>query len=215
MPVFFFCVTCPPFIMSMGTLLNAAYIDVRVSLGENGPLTTRCECPSGSVKCSHAAALAIFRMFNVSCTDMECQWRKPAATNVLKSVKDLYPPPKPYCPLSGNPSAEDREWVRTQPDGHPSAMQWLLSPEPEVAPSAPPVPLVQHIRHLWWSGGRCHSPTHGDNTEAARQSFMASGRLTASNFGSVLSSKRTATTYLPCAGCNKHCRGTGHQLGGS
>ena len=131
----------------MGALLTAAYTDVQVSLGENGPLMARCECSSGNLKCSHAAALAMFGIFNVSCTDAECQWRKPAVTNKLKSVKDLYT--KPYYPLSADQSAEDGEWLLFQLEGHPSAMQWLLSPEPGVASSAPPVPSVQHISDIY------------------------------------------------------------------
>ena len=134
--------------MLMGALIDAAYIDVQVSLGEKGPLKARCECTGGSHKCSHAAAI-----FNVSCTDVECQWRKPTAINELKSVKDLYPPPKPYWPLSADPSAEDRKWLLFQLEGHPSAMQWLLSPEPEVASSAPLVPSVQHITDIYGSQG--------------------------------------------------------------
>ncbi|XP_044165156.1 uncharacterized protein LOC122949043 [Acropora millepora] len=58
--------------------------------------STDCECPRGKFKCSHAAALFIHGIYNLSRTDIECQWRKRKATNaLLPSVQEMFPPTKP------------------------------------------------------------------------------------------------------------------------
>lgn len=56
--------------------------------------STDCECPRGKFKCSHAAALFIHGIYNLSRTDIECQWRKRKATNaLLPSVQEMFPRP--------------------------------------------------------------------------------------------------------------------------
>ncbi|KAM7436128.1 hypothetical protein ABFA07_014037 [Porites harrisoni] len=72
--------------------------------------STECECPRGAFKCSHAAALFIHGIHNLSRTDVECQWRKRKSTTTLsnQAVSELFPPPKRYCALSRNPTQADR-----------------------------------------------------------------------------------------------------------
>ena len=42
-----------------------------------------CECPRGAFKCSHTTALFIHGIYNLSRTDVECQWRKRKLNTVL------------------------------------------------------------------------------------------------------------------------------------
>ena len=99
----------------------------QVSTGEEGILSTHCECPRGENKCSHADALAIFAIHNFSCTDTTCQWKKPKAAKRTHSVEELLPP-------LNKQTAEDRDWLRDRLRGRFSGMSWLLSPEPEEEP---------------------------------------------------------------------------------
>ena len=60
-----------------------------------GITSTECECPRGEFKCSHAAALFIYGIHNLSRTDMECQWkRKKSSTSSHQSVSEMFPVPK-------------------------------------------------------------------------------------------------------------------------
>ncbi|CAH3114999.1 unnamed protein product [Pocillopora meandrina] len=54
-----------------------------------------CECPRGAFKCSHAAALFIHGIHNLSRTDVECQWRKRISNTSLsaQAVTEMFPPP--------------------------------------------------------------------------------------------------------------------------
>jgi hypothetical protein len=57
--------------------------------------------------------LAIYAVHNVSCTDVECEWRKPAVPIEVQSVEDLYLD-KHYKPLSLEPTEEDLQWLRNR-----------------------------------------------------------------------------------------------------
>ena len=60
-------------------------------------------------KCSHAAALFIHDLYNLSRTDIECQWKKRKAKNsLLPSVQEMSPPAKPaYCALLRDSTREE------------------------------------------------------------------------------------------------------------
>ncbi|KAK1901351.1 putative zinc-type alcohol dehydrogenase-like protein YjmD [Dissostichus eleginoides] len=54
-------------------------------MGDDGAMQSAvCDCARGMYKCSHAAALAIFAMWQISSTDVECQWRKPGTSKVVQ-----------------------------------------------------------------------------------------------------------------------------------
>ncbi len=56
---------------------------------------------TGHFKCSHAAALEIFAMWEISSTDVECNWRKVGTSRVIRPVSELYPQrEESYNPLA-------------------------------------------------------------------------------------------------------------------
>ena len=96
--------------------------------------STECECPRGAYKCSHAAALFVHGIYNLSRTDLKYQWRKrkSSATLSLQAVSEMFPPPKKYTPLSRKPT--DIDYAELYKDlkehGRFTALCWLLSPGP-------------------------------------------------------------------------------------
>ena len=73
--------------------------------------STKCECPRGAFKCSHAAALYIYGIRNLSRTDVECQWKKEKAPKTTQSATEMFPVPKKYEPLSRKPNESNRAWL--------------------------------------------------------------------------------------------------------
>ncbi|KAM7440298.1 hypothetical protein ABFA07_010407 [Porites harrisoni] len=183
--------------------------------------STECECPRGAFKCSHAAALFIHGIHNLSRTDVECQWRKRKSTTTLsnQAVSELFPPPKRYCALSRNPTQADRLALYEDLKEYEkfTGLCWLLSPEPPVANKLP-MPSIEEIifsdEFLQARGSqeqldclvRCSKL---DEHKIARISQLTvgqrdnpawhlarRGRLTASNFGSVLKAKRVTPSLV-------------------
>ena len=183
--------------------------------------STECECPRGAFKCSHAAALFIHGIHNLSRTDVECQWRKRKSTTTLsnQAVSELFPPPKRYCALSRNPTQPDRFVLYEDLKEYEkfTGLCWLLSPEPPVANKLP-MPSIEEIifsdEFLQARGSqeqldclvRCSKL---DEHKIARISQLTvgqrdnpawhlarRGRLTASNFGSVLKAKRVTPSLV-------------------
>ena len=183
--------------------------------------STECECPRGAFKCSHAAALFIHGIHNLSRTDVECQWRKRKSTTTLsnQAVSELFPPPKRYCALSRNPTQADRFALYEDLKEYEkfTGLCWLLSPEPPVANKLP-MPSIEEIifsdEFLQARGSqeqldclvRCSKL---DEHKIARISQLTvgqrdnpawhlarRGRLTASNFGSVLKAKRVTSSLV-------------------
>ncbi|KAM7452193.1 hypothetical protein ABFA07_000377 [Porites harrisoni] len=183
--------------------------------------STECECPRGAFKCSYAAALFIHGIHNLSRTDVECQWRKRKSTTTLsnQAVSELFPPPKRYCALSRNPTQADRFALYEDLKEYEkfTGLCWLLSPEPPVANKLP-MPSIEEIifsdEFLQARGSqeqldclvRCSKL---DEHKIARISQLTvgqrdnpawhlarRGRLTASNFGSVLKAKRVTPSLV-------------------
>ena len=77
---------------------------------------------------------------------MECTWKRHSKTDVVKSVGELYPPPKVYDPLKRNVTAEDRSWLykELRKYGQFTGMAWILSPEPESEMHLP-IRLVEQL----------------------------------------------------------------------
>ena len=103
--------------------------------------STECECPRGAFKCSHAAALFIHGIHNLSRTDVECQWRKRKANTSLstQAVTEMFPPPKKYSALSIKPTQADRSslYEDLKEYGRFTGLCWLISPEPPLANQLP------------------------------------------------------------------------------
>ena len=93
---------------------------------------TECECPHGSYKCSHAAALFIHGIHTLSRTDIECSLKKQKVPVVVKSISEIYPPPK-----NDNPLEKEVEQAKAVFYNHLKAysqftgLGWILSPEPK------------------------------------------------------------------------------------
>ncbi|GFR72648.1 cell adhesion molecule 3, partial [Elysia marginata] len=105
-----------------------------------------CDCPRGLYKCSHAVALFLYALNNVSRTDVPCSWkRKRAREEQVKSASELYPPKRPYNPLSRTVCENDRNWFFNELGncGHFTGLHWLMQPEP-ATPQQQSLPLIEH-----------------------------------------------------------------------
>ena len=107
-----------------------------------------CECPRGAFKCSHAAALFIHGIHNLSRTDVECQWRKTKSNTSLsaQAVAEMFPPPKKYTALGRKPVQVDRAqlYEDLKQYGRFTGLCWLLSPEPPAFNELP-IPTIEDI----------------------------------------------------------------------
>ena len=184
--------------------------------------STECECPRGAYKCSHAAALFVHGIHNLSRTDVECQWRKRKSSASLSSqaVSEMFPPPKKYTPLSRKPTDVDRaELYKVLKEyGRFTGLCWLLSPEPPPVSAGLPIPTIEEIifseeflktrglqEQLDCLVRRCRISSEdivkiSDLTVGQRDNpawhLARKGRLTASNFGVVLKAKRVTPSLL-------------------
>ena len=179
-----------------------------------------CECPRGAFKCSHAAALFIHGIHNLSRTDVECQWRKRKSNTSLsaQAVAEMFPPPKKYTALGRKPVQVDRAqlYEDLKQYGRFKGLCWLLSSEPPAFNelSIPTIEdiifseeflqtrglqqldcLVRRSRILEEDILKISRVTVGQRDNPAWH-LARRGRLTASNFGSVLKAKRV-TPSLP------------------
>ena len=182
--------------------------------------STECECPRGAFKCSHAAALFIHGIHNLSRTDVECQWRKTKSNTSLsaQAVAEMFPPPKKYTALGRKPVQVDRAqlYEDLKQYGRFTGLCWLLSPEPPAFNELP-IPTIEDIifseeflqtrglqqldclvrrsRILEEDILKISRVTVGQRDNPAWH-LARRGRLTASNFGSVLKAKRVTPSLL-------------------
>ncbi|XP_020892954.1 uncharacterized protein LOC110232169, partial [Exaiptasia diaphana] len=110
--------------------------------------STDCECPRGAFKCSHAAALFIHGIHNVSRTDVECSWKKKKVTDKTPdSATELFPSNKEnYICLSRMPTDEDRRSLSShlREYGRFTGLWWIMTPEPEP-PKPLPIPTIEEV----------------------------------------------------------------------
>ncbi|KAK7153600.1 hypothetical protein R3I94_007097 [Phoxinus phoxinus] len=200
---------------------------VSVCMGDDGTIiSSACDCARGEFKCSHAAALVIFAMWEISSTDVECQWKKPQSSKVIQPVSELYPQREAtYNPLARDITSEDVDWFRTALRGTQCGMAWMLSPEPETRPQhqvnlTVPELVKEHggrgleailasMRLTKDQQAAIQTATVGQRLNPQWQ-LHRQGRLTASNFGAVLLSRRSST---PCPSLMKRVLG-GNNLDG-
>ncbi|CAM4732372.1 unnamed protein product [Leuciscus chuanchicus] len=185
---------------------------VVVSTGDSADVTsTSCECPRGEYKCSHAAALMIWAVHNLSSTDVECRWKKPRGpSDRVKAVEELFPGCS-YKPLTRSVTPDDRKWLLDQFQGRFTGVSWLLTPEPETQQGSL-LHLCSHSivtanKHLGSDAVLAALRLSLDQIMAIQTATVGQkdnhlwhalrkGRLTASNFGSVLSAKRATPSLI-------------------
>ena len=108
------------------------YFYNKVYLEDNKIVNTECECPRGSYKCSHAAALFIHGIHNLSRTDIECSWKKQKVPVVVKSISEMYPPPTNYNPLEKEVEQAKAVFYKDlKAYSQFTGLGWILSPEPK------------------------------------------------------------------------------------
>lgn len=167
------------------------------------------------------AALFIRGIHNLSRTDIECQWRKTKSDSSLSllSVEEMFPLPKKYVTISRTPEASDQSalYEDLKEYGRFTGLCWLMSPEP--APQAKlPIPTMEEIIYseefIRTRGSQqqldclvskakvnkgdivlVSKITVGQRDNPAWH-LARRGRLTASNFGSVLQAKRVTQSLL-------------------
>ena len=109
--------------------------------------STQCECPRGDHKCSHAAALYIYGIHNLSRTDVECQWKRKKSDLPTTSAPAEMFPNIPYRPLSRLPNEEDRSFLYKELSaiGKFTGLFWIMSPEvPQQTPKTS-APLIDNV----------------------------------------------------------------------
>ena len=110
--------------------------------------SSECDCPRGAFKCSHAACVFVYGIWNLSRTDVECTWKKRKTTSLSQtSIEEMFPPKKDYECLKRKPSQEDRTELYSQlrQYGRFTGLCWLMSAEPQ-----PPKQLaVQQLKKLF------------------------------------------------------------------
>ncbi|XP_018578327.2 uncharacterized protein LOC108916530 [Anoplophora glabripennis] len=101
---------------------------------EEGVKDAYCTCPRGTVSCHHMAAVLYYAHYNISVTDMQCQWSVPRAKrhhedNIVK-LKDVHQLKKPYKAVER--CATENEIAQLRNDlGNTNVVgfAWLLRPE--------------------------------------------------------------------------------------
>ena len=208
------------FVFAELNVINLNFLQIYLD-EEHEIKSTECECPRGAFKCSHAAALFIHGIHNLSRTDVECQWRKRKSNTSLstQAVTEMFPPPKKYSALSRKPTQADRSalYEDLKEYGRFTGLCWLISPEPPVANKLP-FPTIEEIifsDEFLQARGRqqqldclvrrsrlqqadilnISEVTVGQRDNPAWY-LARKGRLTGSNFGSVLKAKRITPSLL-------------------
>lgn len=188
---------------------------MQVFLNDENITSTQCECPRGNYKCSHAAALMIHAIHNLGRTDVECSWKKDKKTADCISIEEMYPSNKTYNPLGRPVHEQDKKWLTEELDryGRFTGLAWILSPEPNTATM--PILTVEKIL----SSDEFLTQTDPnkkdfilekmqideaaimkveDLTKGQRNNpqwlILRKWRLTASNFGIVLNSKKVTSS---------------------
>ena len=182
--------------------------------------SSECDCPRGAFKCSHAACVFVYGIWNLSRTDVECTWKKRKTTSLSQtSIEEMFPPKKDYECLKRKPSQEDRTELYSQlrQYGRFTGLCCLMSAEPQP-PKQLAVPIIEEII---FSEEFMSFPTDNEQIEYLKSkvavdldtvkkiSYLTSGqrsnpswhlvrkgRLTASNFGCVLNAKRTTPSLI-------------------
>ena len=157
----------------------------------------------------------------MSRTDVECSWKKRNAPDISrKSISEMFPPTKPgYTALLRQPNQGDQEalYSELRAYGKFTGLCWLLSPEPKQLGDLPVLTVEEQI----FSEEFLTLSTAAEQLEFIRPKLkvkreivnqisslivgqrnnsswhlVRKGRLTASNFGSVIIAKRVTPSLI-------------------
>ena len=147
---------------------------------------------------------------------VECEWKKQKAPEKVKPVEELYPCSKEYNCLTREVNGEDRSWFyqELKKYGNFTGTLWLLSPEPDKGTVLPVNTvedivlceeflnhadktsyLIEKLRISEDQRVAVNTATIGQRDNPSWQ-MLRKGRLTASNFGSVLKCKRVTVSLI-------------------
>ncbi|KAG1671735.1 Exonuclease [Nymphon striatum] len=168
----------------------------------------------------HAAALFIHGIYNLSRTDVECQWKRLRQKGeTTKAACELFLLTKAYSTLSREPTSEDRKGLFKELYGYGrfTAMCWLKSPEPTTKPHNLLASIVNDILQSkdFTEKSKDQQMKYFRDTMSLNKNTIKSvaeltcgqrvkdswhmirkGRLTASDFGHVLQSKRVSPSLM-------------------
>ena len=107
--------------------------------------SSECECPRGAYKCSHAAALFIHEIYNMSRKDIEKK-QKTAYISQVFIAEMFFPTTAGYTAKTRQPKQEDRDVLYSVHRKYRkfSGLCWLLSPEPKPQKQFP-VPITEEL----------------------------------------------------------------------
>ena len=173
---------------------------------------------------SYCTVIFIYRIHNLSRTDVECQWRVKKTVVTVQTASQMFPLPenkKDYSPLSWEPRNEDREWFYHQlrQYGKFTGVCWRLCREPEPAAQLP----LKTIEEIIFSESFLGEQTSlgqleyfirnvkvGEDTAKEVSALTTwqrdnpawhlarKGWLTAHNFGAVLKAKQVTQALTTC-----------------
>lgn len=187
-------------------LLNSIFL--QITLNKSGDIVSaNCACPRG-IKCHHIATLALFGHYNISVTDKECSWNVPKSKNVaVKTAEELYPS-KPYSAIKQVMSEEQIDHLKKKLNdfGNTVGFMWLLQEDNEESVNCD-LPVIEDIvsskefveatNPIEFFKKKCSLDDEmikkiAEITKGQSQNekwyLMRKFRLTASNFGAVISS---------------------------
>ncbi|XP_039297261.1 uncharacterized protein LOC111057589 [Nilaparvata lugens] len=188
---------------------NRSY-NVKIDLNEDGSVQhSNCTCPRGNFKCHHMAAVMIYAHKNIPSTSADCRWSRVKTVEGDKPQKaeDLFPPGKEYratkAPLKEEDIKKFQDSLRQS--NFNVGFTWLMSeePAPSLLAEVPEMEKILFSREYLASDDRTSfiksvsQISRKDIENVARITvgqcenplwFAAKKyRLTASNFGKVLS----------------------------
>lgn len=171
--------------------------------------SAQCSCPKG-IKCHHIAALLLFAHYNISVTDNQCTWRNTKTkSEQIMTCNEMYPK-KPYCAVDRKMTEDELQELRSQLNNFGSTIgfSWLLQDDPKEN-AVLSVPLIADIIYTdeffsadskeYYLRQKCAlsaatimEVVHQTVGQSKNENWLLARkhRLTASNFGPVLSACR-------------------------
>ena len=151
----------------------------------------------------------IYSIHNISTTDVPCQWKRKATEEIVTTAAEMFPKKNKYVALNKEPSDSDRNWLFEQLQGYGqfTGIHWLMAPEPDKQDQD--LPVLERVlssnefrdardKKVFFLQKMIMKREHilkiADITKGQRKNDawhrIRRGRLTASNFGSVLQAKK-------------------------
>ncbi|XP_063046180.1 uncharacterized protein LOC134440153 isoform X1 [Engraulis encrasicolus] len=189
--------------------------EVEVHVEDQEVTDSRCTCAVGLAKCHHIAALLIWAEKNMTRTDVECVWRRPTAPkteDVVAKRLSVMAPSTSKAGIKRPVTEEDKGWTRQSlaQFGRFTGLGFILAPEihQEFDPSLPEKLFDGILASQEYSDAQdkedfimtslavsqqqkeaIERATVGQTSNALWAAYRKK-RITASNFGLVLSAVR-------------------------